>query len=509
MRRSWLLLLLAIVLTAGMTAPAYAHQVTYPQGVASGDVTQNRAILWTRVNTAADPVTVQVSTSFDFSTIAFTTNVAATSTTDFTVKVDASGLLANHKYYFRFTHDGFNSPVGTFKTPPRAITSTGVKFTFTADSDGTHSLDRPASWGNFEVLDPERLENGAFWVYLGDTIYSDSRLRSGGPAMTLGEYRGAYKENRTYAPLRNLFKSTSTYPLWDDHEVVNDFDASVDPVRYATGRKAFFEYMPIRTTGFPQDSSCAGDPMFRVYHWGSDVDLIALDERSCRSPESVAETACNNDPAPTAPTAIRQAYGFPASPPAGCLDAINAPGRTILGPVQKQALKDALLNSTAKFKFILNQDPIQQFYVAPYDRWEGYGAERKEILSFIKLNAITNVVFLTTDTHATLFNEVFRDRDTRPAPIAYETVTGPIATDTFETEINNFCGGQPLCLNATNDLLDYVGEDCRNLDTNSYELVNYSNSSFTTTLTSKDANGVPVKDRDVDTNPACTKTLGP
>ena len=69
---------------------------------------------------------------------------------------------------------------------------------------------------------------------------------------------------------------------------------------------------------------------------------------------------------------------------------------------------------------------IQQTFALPYDGWEGYGAERKEILNFIRDNAIKNVIFLTTDLHLNLMNEVFIDRFADPAPIAYEVVTGPI-----------------------------------------------------------------------------------
>ena len=61
----------------------------------------------------------------------------------------------------------------------------------------------------------------------------------------------------------------------------------------------------------------------------------------------------------------------------------------------------------------------------PYDRWEGYGGERKEILNFIRDNGIENVEFLTTDNHGTLQNQVFIDKFTDAETIAHETITGP------------------------------------------------------------------------------------
>src|SRR4030095_10320374 len=169
-------------------------------------------------------------------------------------------------------------------------------------------------------------ENTDAWVYLGDTIYSDSSYRPTGPATTLAEYRATYHEGRTYPNLTNLLASTSTYPTWDDHEVVNDYQAPpAGPARYAAGRQAFFENMPIRETGLLHDASCAGDPLYRKYSWGSSVDVFMLDERSCRS--SSAATQCSGDLAPLLPPAARQTSPFnlflSPTPPAGCVAALT------------------------------------------------------------------------------------------------------------------------------------------------------------------------------------------
>lgn len=107
----------------------------------------------------------------------------------------------------------------------------------------------------------------------------------------------------------------------------------------------------------------------------------------------------------------------------------------MLGAAQKALFKTALLRSRAKFKFVINEVPIQQFYSQPYDRWEGYGAERNEVLNFIRSHRIENVVFLTTDVHANLINRVFVDRFADLEAIAQEFITGPVATFTLEEGI--------------------------------------------------------------------------
>ena len=270
--------------------------------------------------------------------------------------------------------------------------------------------------------------------------------------------------------------------------------------------------MPLRESGLLDDSTCAGSPLFRVFHWGAMADVIILDERSCRSTD--VAVACQGDLAPTLPTPYRLGFGLPASPPAGCLAAINDTTRTLLGPAQKQAFKEALLNSTAKFKFVINGEPIQQYWALPYDRWEGYAAERNEILNFIRdpdnipatTDGIKNVVFLTTDAHATLVNEVFKDRFTAPATIAQEIVTGPVATYTFEQEIAAALGAARVAqLQAA---LSLAGVDCRNLNRNSYGVVQVDPLLGTAVITSRDENGLPVVNQVAPAAP-CTKTLGP
>lgn len=525
MKSAMILALVLSVVTGTALLADQPGQPVFTHGVASGDVTSTSAILWTRVDRQTSvKVEVWDNPALTGQKAFQATEPQTSSVVDFTVKIEATGLTPDSTYYYRFRHGdkagGSVSPVGTFKTAPDSGAPANVKFTFTGDSDGTKVAGFPA-FNNFEVLNAARLENGDFFVYLGDTIYSDSFFRPA-PAMTLDEYQGAYRLNRTYLNLTDLLNSTSTYAQPDDHEVFNDYDGqTVDPARYAAGIGAFLNYMPLRESGLLNDPTCAGSPLFRVFHWGTMVDVIVLDGRSCRS--SDVAVACAGDLAPTLPAPFRLSFGLPPSPPPGCLAAINDPTRTVLGPVQKQAFKDALLNSTAKFKFVVNQYVIQQYWALPYDRWEGYAAERNEILNFIHdpdgnpgtSDSIANVVFLTTDEHTTYVNEVFRDRFENgfPAPpttIAQELVTGPIATFTFQQLIINLFGPVvgPLRVAQLQAALSLAGVDCRNLNQNSYGVVEVDALLGTATITSKDQNGVAVVNQVAPAVP-CMKTLGP
>jgi alkaline phosphatase D len=490
----------------------------FPQGAAVGEVTASSAVFWTRTITP-DDVKLEISTDPTFKgRVTFQQTVVPSSSLDFTLKIAVAGLTPSTTYFYQWRRGNRQSDLGTFRTAPLQSAGANVRFAFTGDSDGTRVNGVPGI-NNFEVLDKVRAEDPDFFVYLGDTIYADSDLRAA-PATTLAEYRETYRLNREIAALPNLLKSTSTYATWDDHEVTNDYDGkTVDLTLYRNARQAFFEYMPLFDSGFPVDSQCAGDPLFRVIHWGKDVDVIILDTRSCRSAD--VQPLCLlpfgiPDPVPTLPSALRTAIAtqlnlpgvLPPQADPGCLSAIFDPTRTMLGAQQKAQFFNALRTSTAKFKFVINQLPIQQFYTLPYDRWEGYGAERNEVLNFIRNNSIANVIFLTTDTHANLVNEVFIDRFVDGGTIAQEFVTGPIAEGTLEGD--TVAAGGPLALVGLHAILDVVGVDCRELNAFSYGSVEVNSAAGTATIVLKDEDGNAISDRRLLPLPSpslCAKTF--
>jgi phosphodiesterase/alkaline phosphatase D-like protein len=145
---------------------------------------------------------------------------------------------------------------------------------------------------------------------------------------------------------------------------------------------------------------------------------------------------------------------------------------------------------------IVNEVPIQQIIALPYDRWEGYAADRREILSFIRDQHIRNVVFLTTDLHGNVFGPVRVDLFDDPTPVAYEAVVGPIATATLKQEIASAISDTAANLFAPL-LLSVVKADCASIDTYSYGSVDIDPAAGTLTVTARDASGAAL----------CSKTL--
>ena len=184
---------------------AGAPPLTFPDGVASGDVTSQSAVLWTRVDRATR-IKVEVSTKPNFKgKKAFKQALRASRDDDLTAKVLAAPLEPNTVYFYRWSDakkGGGVSETGTFKTAPNENAPLNVTFAYTGDSDGLFG-------NNFEVLDAVRAENPDFFIYLGDAIYSDSSFKTTA-SMTLNEYRDDYRLNRSIDALPDLLASTST-----------------------------------------------------------------------------------------------------------------------------------------------------------------------------------------------------------------------------------------------------------------------------------------------------------
>src|SRR3954469_2966845 len=89
-RRLWIPAML--ILACALAVPASAGAAQFTDGVASGDVTSTRAVLWTRVD-VADNIKVEI---FDNAALhppkIFQGQFKTSAARDYTVKIDATGL---------------------------------------------------------------------------------------------------------------------------------------------------------------------------------------------------------------------------------------------------------------------------------------------------------------------------------------------------------------------------------------------------------------------------------
>ncbi len=515
-------------------APASAGERGFRYGVVAGDVSQHSAILWARAKGTGTAL-AQVSRGKRFGACdlrraprAMKAKVSADN--DRTVQKRIGGLRAGTKYHFRWCMPGGrHSSTGSFETAPAPNQAKTIHFSLSGDQDAARVPgESKPYWNDFQLWNRVRAEHNDFNVLMGDTIYSDSEVPGAGGvnkvALTVPEKWKKYKLNLGMEPWVKARGAASYYAHWDDHEFINDFSKfeNVFPesggdvhingkTLYRRGVKAFRNYNPVSYT--------KKTGLYRSYRWGKNLEIFFLDERSFRSRSADYNGTCDNpsgsgsaDLAPTAPQSVRDVFkllvpqlGNPVPP--ACLAKINDPQRTMLGSAQLARFKQAIKRSTATFKVIFNEVPIQQFYALPYDRWEGYEAERQKLLNFLR-NNVKNVVFLTTDDHANLVNDA-RLKTLEPGgPVdsgIMDITTGPTATKNFGLEINDAVGGPYAGL--IHDLFfkpappSGVGMQCAGMDQFSYAEVTASKTKLKVELKALGSGGKVLDTADVAANP--------
>jgi alkaline phosphatase D len=508
----------ALVALLTVAPPAGAN---FDLGVGAFDVTRTGATLWTRADQPGT-VTLEVATSpADVTVLTLT----AKASDDMTVQRRVGGLKPGTRYSYRFGQGGRLSGVGHFRTAPSKSSTEPIHFGLSGDADAQRAQGQSQPFYNglpgnngfgaesFGVYREMALERNAFNVNLGDTIYSDTEVGGVPTARTVAQKWAKYRQNLGLANLRRLRASAAMYNHWDDHEFINDFTKAENGTAiYEAGKTAFEDYMPARF----------GDlGLYMHQRWGKNLEIFKLDERSFRSAKASANHTCDNqqshqpDLAPTAPQDTRNLFAVVVpslSAPVAqrCKDRINSPTRTMLGKPQLERFLDDVDGSSATWKVVINEVPIQQFYALPYDRWEGYEAERRQLLRSLQRRLVKNLVFVTTDTHANMLNVVrFRTLESGgPVPSQYrEFVTGPVSTKTFRREIDEATGGE-----GNGNLVDAaffsppppngVGMSCSNVDVYSYAEVTARPDLLR--IEAKDVHGNVVRDQSDGVTPCVT-----
>jgi len=437
-------------------AAGTAATVRFTSGVAAGEPRSDRITLWTRLDRPAR-VELVLARDRHLRRARRTRVLRASAAHDYTVAVTVRGLAPGARYWYRFRSGRARSPLGTFRTAPASSANATVRFAWTGDFDATPAPGaRRPYWNDFRIFAAMARERNDFNIALGDTIYSDSEVPGAlrPIALTVAAKWAKYRRNLEQRPLRQLRAGAALFSHWDDHEFVNDFSpferefsngVRIDGrTLYRRGLRAFRDYAPVaysRRLG-----------IYRSVRWGRNLDLFFLDERSFRSSKASAGGVCDNpitgepDLAPTAPPDKRALFAalVPslAAPVAQrCLETIRSPARTMLGRAQRERFLSDLRRSRARFKVVVNEVPMQQFYALPYDRWEGYEAERRTLVRAIA--RVPGTVVITTDVHATLVNDVrlrtLEAGGPQPSGVLEVTV-GPAATANFGLEIDTAVG---------------------------------------------------------------------
>ncbi|WP_279250316.1 alkaline phosphatase D family protein [Candidatus Marimicrobium litorale] len=422
--------------------------VEFLHGVASGDPLHDRVILWTRVTPQAEGrprVTWEIANDAAFSEIVASGSGTTSADVDYTVKIDAADLQAGSHYYYRFTSGGVVSAVGQTRTLPAGSVET-ANFAVVSCSN------YPA--GFFHVYREVANSDVDAVLHLGDYIYeygvsgyaSDRAEELGrtvqpeNEIISLSDYRTRYAIYRTDVDLQAAHAAHPFFITWDDHEIANDAwregAENHDPAsegeyqaRKLAAIQAWYEWQPVRP---PRDER---EIIYRQFRFGDLLDLIMLDTRVIGRDQQFTYTEFANGGKIDVERA-RAAFG--------------AADRTLLGGSQLDWLRDQLAASNTRWQ-VLGQQVLMGRYqlpasilealdpglagpdaiaegtaavfaaleaknkssedrtleeqalldsAVPYnlDAWDGYAAERDDLLRFAR-DVDSKLIALAGDTH--------------------------------------------------------------------------------------------------------------
>ena len=342
------------------------------------------------------------------------------------VHVDVAGLAADRWYWYRFGALGHRSRIGRTRTlPPEGAASSRLRLGIASCQNIEHG--HFAAYRHLVADEPDLI------VHLGDYIYEGSwgtvvRPLHLGEAQTLAEYRLRHAIYKREPELQEAHAMFPWVAVWDDHEVSNDYaNASPERIlppalflkRRAAAYQAYSEHMPMPRRMAPDGAAMRIYTAFRV---GDLATVHLLDHRQYRSPQ-----ACPRPGRGGGNTVV----------PADC-EALQDPGRSVLGEEQERWLARAFARTDSRWNLI-----AQQTLMAPLllpgrdgkparvrtDGWDGYPPARQRLLDAMARHRLPNPVVLGGDLHAFHAADLHRrPGDPSSEVIASEFVTTSIAS---------------------------------------------------------------------------------
>jgi len=379
-------------------APIFS-KYPFALGVASGDPTASGVVLWTRIvpepyhpnggmpNQAVE-VGWEVASDRSFRTIVKKGTEIAYPELAHSVHVEVDGLEPAREYFYRFTVGSERSMAGRTKTLPAAGSTQEVRFGVGGCQRYEHAF--------FTAYDEIAADNLDFFFLYGDFIYeSRSVLKIADPShiarempialqecFSLADYRLRYAVYRSDAKLMGAHRTTPFIPIFDDHEVSNDWMSDVHYyghpnevflLRRAAAFQAWYEHQPVRKALLPRAGSMTA---YRSFDIGALMRFNVLDTRQFRDG--------------------RFCKGKLTS---ACAPDASAEGQ-MLGSTQEAWLLNSLKSSSAQWNVMGQQILFSQSHLIPKaDKWDRAPVARQRLVDAMADGKIANPVVLSGDLH--------------------------------------------------------------------------------------------------------------
>ena len=390
--------LTAARITAPLVAEAKLTRNPFTLGIASGDVTQDSVVLWTRLAPeplAADgglgqdsiPVRWELFEDEGMRQPVMRGEEPAVPRFAHSVHVDIQGLQPGREYWYRFSAGTHTSETGRTRTlPVRDGQTEAIRFVTASCQNYTH--------GYFVAYDHVVADEPDFVIHLGDYIYETSygvTFRSHETEdmpLTLDGYRRRHALYKTDKSLQRAHARLPFFFTLDNHDAVIDADPAGSALR-AAAYQAWYEHMPVRGYGNPGDDRFE---LLRTIHAGDLIQVNLLDTRQFRDSQYLCS---NNDPA----------YGF-GNYRERCSE-IFVEQRSMLGEAQERRLTDSITNNRSAWNVIASTSVFSPFHLGIDGKtlnftgsWDGYPANRDRVVSAIRRSNTGQAVILSGDMHS-------------------------------------------------------------------------------------------------------------
>ncbi|WP_228021901.1 alkaline phosphatase D family protein [Vasconcelosia minhoensis] len=199
-----------------------------PYGVASGDVTLDSAVIWSKSDRAAR-MWVEYATDEGFSNPQRVRGPATLEVNDYAAKVYLSNLPEGEQIFYRVSFQDLAN-VNTYSAPVTGSFRTirpgdSIKFAWSGDTAGQGWGINP-EWGGMKLYAAMRQQQPNFFIHCGDYIYADGPMEA---EVTLADgslWRNLVTtEKSKVAETLQEFRGNYQYNLMDDH--VRQFNAEV------------------------------------------------------------------------------------------------------------------------------------------------------------------------------------------------------------------------------------------------------------------------------------------
>ncbi len=468
------------------------YDITFKHGVASGDPTTHKVIIWTRITPEQHgPLSGKWEMAKDknFGQIIRKGNFSTSFARDYTVKIDVDGLKPGQSYYYRFKIGKKTSPIGRTKTLPKGSLAQ-ARFAIVSCSN--------YPFGYFNVYDHIARQDIDAVIHLGDYIYEYGENGYGArvgrelgrvhnpshETVSLIDYRTRHAQYKSDPASQAMHAAHPLIAIWDDHETANNSwmrgaqnhgrsEGSWE-IRKKAALQAYYEYMPIREP----EPGRTREALFRSYSYGDLLNLSTLETRLSARHEEIDYRDYKN--------------GFDDKQKIDefVKNILWDESREILGKVQTDFLVGNLASSKQKgqaWRVLANQiimarvtmpdltdwkdkpfieDLRKRFWSTDrfidmsrfglpmnLDAWDGYPAARERLYSRLQEQNVSDLLVLTGDTHMWWANSLYTKQG---APMGVELGTSSVTSPGFGTYLQEQTADFETRMMATNKEIEYL-----------------------------------------------------